>query len=83
MLTRLLQLLEQDGGELGLIHLSDQLGAQPSAVAGMVETLIRKGRLVAQQPACGVCELCAAQPDCHMPTVRAKRYRVVSPDSLF
>jgi len=43
MLKHLTQLIEQTEGELTLNQLSRELGASPSAVAGMLEILIHKG----------------------------------------
>ncbi|HCB50455.1 MAG TPA: hypothetical protein DEP47_13300, partial [Chloroflexi bacterium] len=53
MLTELLRILEQNQGQLDLAELSQQLNAQPSAVAGMLEMLIRKGRIDDMRANCG------------------------------
>lgn len=74
MLTQLLHLLEQNHGRLHLADLSRQLGAEPGAVLGMIETLVRKGRLVEAPPACGVCETCPLHSGCNLPVRRARQF---------
>ncbi|HEX6386554.1 MAG TPA: FeoC-like transcriptional regulator [Anaerolineae bacterium] len=81
MLTELLKLLEQSQGELDLQVLSRQLGAEPSAVAGMVEMLVRKGRLVEAGATCGFCQACTLRPNCRLPLKRARQY-VLNPKPL-
>ena len=77
MLNRLIQLLEENEGEVDLAIISRSLEAQPSAVSGMLETLIRKGRVIAISPDCGHCETCGLQSRCALPARRIKRYQVV------
>ncbi|MFN2221703.1 MAG: FeoC-like transcriptional regulator [Chloroflexota bacterium] len=77
MLSQLIQLLEENEGEVDLVAVSRRLDAQPSAVAGMLETLIRKGRVIEIKPACGVCDSCALSSHCTLPARRIKRYEVV------
>jgi hypothetical protein len=74
MLKELLRLIEQNEGELDLKSASRQLNAQPSAVAGMVETLVRMGRLTEVTPTCGPCESCGVNQQCSLPTTQLKRY---------
>lgn len=81
MLTQLLKLLEQNQGEVDLITLSRQLNAQPGAVAGMIETLLHKGRLVEIKPACGDCHHCPIENGCPLPARRARQIAVVSNQS--
>lgn len=45
MLKRLLQLIEAAEGPVHTQELSTQLGVAPSAVAGMLQTLVQTGRL--------------------------------------
>ncbi len=78
MLKRLLRLLEENQGELDLVKTSQLLGAQPGAVTGMVETLVRKGRLVEMRPTCGNCELCGIKNQCELPAKYIKQYRIVN-----
>lgn len=75
MLTDLIRLLEVHDGSLDLRELGRQLDAQPSAVAGMLETLIRKGRLVETGPDCGICDSCGLAAHCTLPAKRARRFR--------
>ncbi|MDX1616054.1 MAG: FeoC-like transcriptional regulator [Candidatus Promineifilaceae bacterium] len=77
MLTRLMRLLEEEG-QLPLNELSQRLNAQPAAVAGMLELLRRKGRLVPSESACGVCDSCPIQRQCKLPDRSATRYQLVS-----
>jgi hypothetical protein len=64
VLSELLRLLEAEGGEMDLQELSRRLGAQPGAVAGMLDLLARKGRLVAAGAACGPCQGCRLAAQC-------------------
>lgn len=81
MLTELLSLLEQSQGELDLQAISRQLGAEPSAVAGMIEMLVRKGRLAEVGAACGFCPACNLRSACRLPAKRARQY-VLNPKPL-
>jgi hypothetical protein len=77
MLSRLIHLLEENEGEIDLVGLSRSLNAQPSAVSGMLETLVRKGRVTEIGPACGVCDTCGLNSQCVLPARRIKRYQIV------
>ncbi len=76
MLTELLRLLEEDHAEYSLQELGRILGVQPSAVAGMLETLVRKGRVLEVGGDCGICDSCGIRGHCDIPVTRAKRYRI-------
>jgi Mn-dependent DtxR family transcriptional regulator len=76
MLTKLLTLLADAPRGLSVTELSLRLGAQPSAVAGMLETLERKGRLVRIGPDAGVCTTCGAEAQCQLLRARGARYCV-------
>lgn len=76
MLTKLLRLLEQNQGQLDLAELSQQLDAQPSAVAGMLEMLIRMGRIDEMGVDCGICQTCGLRNKCDLPANRARRLRL-------
>ncbi len=76
MLTEILTLLAAAPHGLSVIELSLRLGAQPSAVAGMLDTLERKGRLVRIGPDAGVCTTCGAEAQCHLLRSRGARYCV-------
>jgi hypothetical protein len=77
MLTQVLTLLEGHQGGLGAREISRQLRIQPGALAGMLEWLERKGRLVkveACQTACGACPL---QAECNLLAGQQARYVLV------
>lgn len=76
MLRELLRLLEENQGELNISELSLQLGASPSAIVGMIETLTSMGRINELGSECGICESCNLYNQCPLPVKRAKRYRV-------
>ena len=46
MLTQLVNLLENKENGLSLSEISRAMGAQPSAVASMIELLVQKGKLI-------------------------------------
>ena len=76
MLSELLHLLEQSQTEYNLQELGYKLGAQPSAVAGMLEMLVYKGRVVELGTDCGVCDSCGLKGHCEIDVRRAKRYKI-------
>lgn len=77
MLSQLIHLLEGSEGEVDLTAISRALKAEPSAVSGMLETLVRKGRVIEVTPACGVCDTCGLSSQCVLPAQRIKRYQLV------
>jgi hypothetical protein len=77
MLSELIQLLEENEGEVDLVAVSRRLNAQPSAVSGMLETLVRKGRVVETVPTCGACDSCVLSSNCTLPARWIKRYKVI------
>jgi hypothetical protein len=79
MLGELLRVLEQSEEGMELSELGRRLGAQPGAVAGMLETLARKGRVEELQPACGPCEGCRLAGGCDLPPGALRRYRLARP----
>jgi DNA-binding HxlR family transcriptional regulator len=78
MLSRIIEELEKAGGPLNLDELSRRLGVQRSALDGMIETLVRKGRLreveVGEIPP--MCAGCAERSGCTVAGV-GKVYEVV------
>ena len=82
MLSRLIDLLEENKGEVELAAVSRSLDVQPSAVSGMLETLVRKGRVIEIGPACGACNTCGLSSQCVLPARRIKRYQVVKRNQL-
>lgn len=79
MLSELLSLLEQNQGQIHIQELSQRLDIPPSVLAGMIQLLVQKGRLVEVNLTCGLCETCALRATCDPGAVRAKNYRVQSP----
>ncbi|KPK47489.1 MAG: hypothetical protein AMJ77_02955 [Dehalococcoidia bacterium SM23_28_2] len=78
MLSRIIEELEKARGPLNLDELSRRLGVQRSALDGMIETLVRKGRLreVELGEAPPMCAGCAERSGC--PVVgMGKVYEVV------
>jgi Mn-dependent DtxR family transcriptional regulator len=82
MISELLQVLERNQGELDLTQLGRQMQSQPSAVAGMIEMLVRKGRLIEVASTCGVCETCGIENQCAGSATMGKRYVVARRRSL-
>jgi FeoC like transcriptional regulator len=74
MLTQLLALLAQTESGLTLAEMGQALSAQPSAVFAMVEMLVRKGRIIEIGPDGGFCASCGLEAQCHLLTIRGKRY---------
>jgi hypothetical protein len=80
MISKLLQLLEENQGEMDLYSLGRQLGAQPSAVEGMFQVLMHKGRVIEIGSDCGTCSSCNLNNQCQLPIRRIKRYRLSEPN---
>ena len=66
MLSQIMKELERAGGTIDLNELSRRLGVQRSALDGMIETLVRKGRLHAIEvgEATPTCAHCAGRATC-------------------
>ena len=82
MLSQLVHLIEENEGEIDLVAISRSLDAQPSAVTGMLDTLVRKGRVVEIGTDCGFCDSCGLSNQCVLPARRIKRYQVVRRPTL-
>lgn len=78
MLSKLIHVLEENEGEIDLLNVGRTLNAHPSAVAGMLDTLVRKGRVLEIGADCGICDSCSLSNQCVLPARRIKRYQVVS-----
>jgi hypothetical protein len=76
MLSELLRLLRQNRNQFDIKELGRQLDVQPSAVAGMLETLISIGRIEEIGSDCGVCEACSIHSQCSLPVKGAKQYKI-------
>jgi DNA-binding HxlR family transcriptional regulator len=78
MLSQILQELERADGVIDLNELSRRLGVQRSALDGMIETLVRKGRLrqveVGEPPP--MCASCGKRSACTLVSI-GKTYEVV------
>jgi hypothetical protein len=83
LLSQIVKEFKESGGTINLSELSRRLGVEPSALNGMLEVLVRQGRL---QKACaaggggcgGSCQGCGYyRPDSNMGIV----YELVAPDS--
>jgi len=78
MLTQLLQLLQHHHGGLSLDAISRQLDAPSGAVAGMIDQLVRKGRLIEIGPDGGACNICPLLNGCGWIAGAGKRYAVAT-----
>ena len=76
-LTRLITFLEKNNGRFSLDELSRAMDVPPSAVAGMIETLVRKGVLLEIGPDGGWCSACGLRNECNLLAVHGARYVVV------
>lgn len=74
MVTQVLDLLEQHRGGLGAREISRRLGIQPSALDGLLDWLVRKGRLVKLDPCDTACGACPLQTECNLLAGRQPRY---------
>ncbi len=78
MLSQIIKELETAGGAIDLNELSRRLGVQRSALDGMIETLVRKGRLreveVGEIPS--MCASCGQRSGCTLVRI-GKAYEVV------
>jgi hypothetical protein len=80
MLTQLLELVASHPRGLGVRELSRRLHTQPGAIEGMLELLVRKGRLVKLCASATVCADCPVHSDCNLLAGHNTRY-VVAPRS--
>ena len=80
MLIHLLELFEHNQGGLGLHELSRQLDLSPGAVQGMLELLVRRGRLTQLGPDGGCCTDCTARGECNLLVWNRVRYVVTRPN---
>ncbi len=77
VLSELLRLLETHRGGLGLSELSDALNAEPSAVEGMLQMLVQRGRVIVVGADGGVCASCGMQERCNLLATHQTRYVVM------
>ena len=64
MLSRILEELEEARGPLDLNEMSRRLGVERSALDGMLQLLVRKGRLREVGPTAEACSHCASRFSC-------------------
>jgi len=76
MLTQLVVLLQNAPRGLSLAEISRALGAQPAAVAGMLDWLAQSGRITAVGPDGRACTACGLQGQCNLLAVHGQRYLV-------
>ena len=81
MLTQVLALLDEREGGMGTAEISRRLGVAPGVLEGMLETLVRRGRLVRVCAADTPCGACPLQPECNLLAGQNTRY-VVAPKKL-
>ena len=74
MLNQLLALFDGRYRGLSLEEISRELGAQPGAVAGMLDLLVLRGRLLEIGPDGGYCAACGLESHCSLLAARGKRY---------
>jgi Mn-dependent DtxR family transcriptional regulator len=64
MLHEILKIFQETDGPLDLTELSRRLGTQRSALEGMLETLVRQGKLREVIPGSASCSHCAGRRSC-------------------
>lgn len=79
MLQHLIQILETCENGLNVAEISRELGAQPSAVFGMIQTLLHKQRLVEIGPDGKYCTACSEKGQCNLLAARGARYALRAP----
>ena len=74
MLKQILAEFEQSPATLCLDELSRKLAVTPSALEGMLETLVQKGRLLIISASHTACQTCPAKAGCVIISSTAKSY---------
>jgi hypothetical protein len=64
MLAQILKLFREIDGPLDLPELARRLGTERSALQGMLETLVRQGKLREVDPGSEACSHCAGRLSC-------------------
>jgi len=82
MLQQILKILRESEGVISVRSLAQQLGAEPSAVEGMLQQLVHMGKLTyssshAEGETCTTCKGCTGTDDCPLLFAVPKRYQVV------
>jgi hypothetical protein len=73
MLSEILAIFERRGGVLYLNEIIHQIDADPAAVEGMLETLLRMGKIVEVELRRG-CDRCGTAPMCTIAKIRPRCY---------
>ncbi len=73
MLSEILAIFERRGGVLYLNEIIHQIDADPAAVEGMLETLLRMGKIVEVDMRRG-CDRCGTAPMCTIAKIRPRSY---------
>jgi hypothetical protein len=76
MLTQLVELLGSKENGLSLAEIGRAMNVQPSALMGMIELLVRKGKLLEIGPDGQCCAECGLEGQCNLLAARGKRYMV-------
>jgi DNA-binding IclR family transcriptional regulator len=79
MLNQLLAVFARSSSALCLDEISRELQAESSAVVGMLDLLVRHGRLIEVGPDGGYCAACGLQSECNLLAARGKRYVLAQP----
>ncbi|MEE4195940.1 MAG: FeoC-like transcriptional regulator [Anaerolineae bacterium] len=82
MLQQILKILRNSDGVISVRDLAQALGAEPSAVEGMLQQLVYMGKLTvasghAAGENCTTCNGCTGADDCPLLFYVPKRYQVV------
>jgi predicted transcriptional regulator len=64
MLSQILKAFEESNGPMDLNELSRRLGIERSALEGMLELLVRQGKLREIKPGSEVCAHCSSRLSC-------------------
>jgi hypothetical protein len=64
MLTEILQAFKETSGPIDLAELSRRLGTERTALEGMLQTLVRQGKLREVEPGSSQCSHCAGRFSC-------------------
>lgn len=64
MLSEIMKKFEKSDGPVDLARLSRELGVEKSALEGMLQTLVRQGKLREVSPGSGTCTGCSRRSGC-------------------
>lgn len=74
MLKEVIRLFEDSARPLSMSEMAATLGIQESALDGMIELLVRKGRLCPVEAAAPTCAKCHGCSTCHTSPMQPKSY---------